>query len=359
MATGDFGRDNMSDRTRLIERALLSAETAAGQRGGVSAKFHAPSVTVVIPHYNYSEFIGDALLSVREQGYLNLACVVVDDCSDDGHRERLEAEFARHADDRFTLVHMAKNMGQVHAIYRGMAERPSQFLCVLDPDDRYAPDFVERMLAVHLNPHVFCPVVSCDQYLLKIGDGIITATQYTHGPERMGSAWEESEEACHAAYGFHRFLAPTEPGWHWSTTSSIMFRTDALKLIAPVGPLPYKGQGDSWCANGAHMLGGSLLLRQPLVYRGLHTRNDFIGNVIFSMWQKLEREGVEHLSDPVKIDVVRAFFENGSDRYFRRDAVRRLLLSQFQGAELHRLCLKVPQAAALILGEDGAPATSA
>ncbi|MEJ1938896.1 glycosyltransferase family A protein, partial [Nostoc sp. NIES-2111] len=210
------------------------------------ADYHRPAVTVIVPHHDLSEFLADALLSVQQQSYGNLSCIVVDDASEAQHAARARDAVAALNDRRFRFVEAPVNRGMVHAIYRGIDEAPASFTCVLDPDDRYAPEFLDRMLAVHLNRFAFAALACCDQYLYQIGDGIITATQYTHGPERMGSEWEESEEACHAAYGFHRFLAPTEPGWHWSTTSSMMFRTDALKLIAPVGPLPYKGQGDSW-----------------------------------------------------------------------------------------------------------------
>ncbi|WP_421693902.1 glycosyltransferase family 2 protein [Aestuariivirga sp.] len=326
---------------------MLDTAPASNARP-VMEKLRFPRVTIVIPHYNYSEFVGDALQSVKQQSYQNIACVVVDDCSSPDHWAALQREFAQVADERFTLIQAPENKGMVHAIYRGISERPSSFVCVLDPDDRYDPQFIRKMLDVHLNRVIFCPLASCDQHLFKIGDGIITSTQYTSRLEQLGTSAEEAEHASFARYGFHKFVSPLETGWHWCTTSSMMFRTDALLTFKPIKDFAYKGQGDSYCANGAHMLGGSLILHEALVYRGLHTKNDFITNSIFSMWQRQERQGVVHLSDEVKIDVIEAFFANGGLDHFTPGSIREVLLAQFPEGELDKLMNAVPAAAELI-----------
>lgn len=316
--------------------------------GAVTDKFRTPHVTIVIPHFDYAEFVGDALQSVLEQSYRNFSCVVVDDCSSSEHAARLETEMRRIRDERFVLVRQPRNRGMIHAIYRGMDERPSSFLAILDPDDRYDPRFLQKMLDVHLNRHIFCPLVSCDQHLFQMGDGIITSTQYTNRYEVLGTAQEAEEEACFARYGFHSFVPPLARGWHWSSTSSMMFRSDALRLFRPVKDFPYKGQGDDYCANGAHMLGGSLILREPLVYRGIHTKNDFITNSIFSMWQRQERAGGRQMSDVVKIDLVESFFANGGQERFAAPVIREVLMAQFEGEEREKLARAVPMAAELM-----------
>jgi glycosyltransferase involved in cell wall biosynthesis len=137
-------------------------------------KYHTPRVAIIIPHYNYSELIGDALISVQQQTYSNFTCVVVDDCSTEAHYNAVAKEVTKLGDDRFKLVRNGENVGMVRSIYRGIDEIDAAFLAVLDPDDRYVPQFIARMLAVHLNPLIFCPMVSYDQYLLKIGDGRVT-----------------------------------------------------------------------------------------------------------------------------------------------------------------------------------------
>lgn len=312
------------------------------------AAYHRPRITVVVPHHNLSEFLAEALISVQQQSHQDLTCVVVDDAS-----EKVHAACAREAvgglnDPRFRFVQTAANRGMVHAIFRGIDEAPAAFTCVLDPDDRYAPEFLERMLAVHLNRFAFSALACCDQYLYQIGEGIITGTERTNWLETFATGADAAEQDFFESHGFHRFVTPLEAGWHWSSTSSMMFRTEALRLIRPGRELAYKGQGDDYCANGAHMLGGSLLLREPLVYRGLHDRNDFISRHVMSMWQRRQRDGAVTMSAIAKIDVVEAFFANDGLRYFDPLNIREVLLAQFAGGELDRLKAAVPAARELL-----------
>ena len=65
----------------------------------------------------------------------------------------------------------------------------------------------------------------------------------------MASGAAEIERQMFTEFGFHRYIPPIEEGWHSTTTSSMMFRTDALKLIKPNRKLAYKGHGDAYFAN--------------------------------------------------------------------------------------------------------------
>jgi glycosyltransferase involved in cell wall biosynthesis len=316
--------------------------------GRIASAHHFPTVSIVIPHFNLSEFLEDALCAVQQQTHKNFFCTVVDDASSPEHAGRARDLVSSRADTRFRFVAVSQNRGMVHAIYRGIDEAPAAFTCVLDPDDRYAPEFLERMLAVHLNRVAFAALACCDQYLYQIGDGIITGTERTNGLETFATGADAAEQECFRSCGFHRFVTPLEAGWHWSSTSSMMFRTEALRLIRPGKELAYKGQGDDYCANGAHMLGGSLLLREPLVYRGLHDRNDFISRHVMSMWQRRQRDGAVPMSAIAKIDVVEAFFANDGLRYFDPLNIREVLLAQFEDDELGRLKAAVPVARELL-----------
>ncbi len=312
------------------------------------SKYHSPRIAVVIPHYNYSEFLGDALLSVQQQTYENFTCVVVDDHSADEHF-RLAANLVEGlSDNRFSIIRNTENMGQVHSFYQGLEKTDAAFVSCLDPDDRLAPTFLERMLAVHLSPVIYCPVVCCGQYLLRIGDGITTSTQNDNGTAILNPERAQSERSCFELHGFHRFVGPLESGWHWSTTSSMLYRSDALKTFRPHKKLSYSGQGDSYCAQGAHMLGGTILLNEPLIYRGLHKRNDFIRDSVFSIFLSQAKDTAKFLSDRVKIDVVDAFLANGGMKEINRGKFSAVILAQFPGTQLYDLFELVPAAKELL-----------
>ncbi len=73
------------------------------------------------------------------------------------------------------------------------------------------------------------------------------------------------------------FYIPSENiGWFWSSTSSMMFRRAALKLIEPDIKIEYKRAADLFLGVGSHALGGTLYLSKPLVYRSLHEKNNYL-----------------------------------------------------------------------------------
>ena len=332
-----------------MEEISSSKDLGAGLEQLVS-KYHKPKVSVIIPNFNYSDFLGDALLSVKQQTYDNFECIVVDDHSDERNFKLAVKLLEEVSDSRFSIIRNDENCGMVHSIYHGLDRSDATFVSILDPDDRYAPSFIDRLLALHLSPVIYCPIVCCDQYLLRIGDGVVTGTQNGSGAALLDPDKAKREQASYSQYGFHRFVAPTENGWHWSTTSSMMFRSDALRTFRPSKKLSYVGQGDSYCAQGSHMLGGTILLNEPLVYRGIHQNNDFISNSVYSIFIRQAKPGAQFLADRVKIDVVEAFLENGGLERVDLENFREVIYAHFPGNYLVDLIAAVPIVKELLNG---------
>lgn len=243
------------------------------------AKWHKPLISVIVTHHNYSGHIEGALLSILDQTHDNWECVIVDDASDARHLAALETIVGTLACPKIKLIRLPQNLGQIPAFFAGLDATTGAFVCPLDPDDRYAPTFLAESLAAHLDPGLFCPVVCTDQYLLK-GDGLIAATTGKRG------SLAAMEPLC--------FTHARIPGWHWTSTSSLMLRRAALDYLRPHKPIITargleKKALDAYLAPGAHRLGGTIFIRKPLVYRGLHAENSFIANNPFTSFQSSAR----------------------------------------------------------------------
>lgn len=317
--------------------------------------WHNPTVGIVVTHFNYSHLVSDALHSVKQQDYANLRCVVVDDCSEPDQFERLESIVAGLDDPRFFVIRNETNLGQIPSFYRGMDALDVEFVALLDPDDRYKPHFVDRMLRLHHNPYVLCPIATCDQDLLRFGDGVVARNKNRVINERDATLSKERrlrEEATFAQFGFHRFAQPTDRGWFWTSTSSNMFRRSALQLIRPQRPLQYRRAADAYIANGCHMLGGTLILRDALIYRGLHESNSFITSSVFSAYQNTANSRSEQWVYHCRRDVVEAFFANGGTKLFRASDIASVISAQFSRDDLLLLEKQVPGIAEL-LGSHG------
>ncbi len=103
-------------------------------------------ISVVVTSYNYREFVIEAVDSALAQSRLPCEIVVVDDGSSDGSVELLQA---RYADQPLVTLLCVGNGGQLSAFQRGLAASRGEVVCFLDADDRWAPDYLERIGALY------------------------------------------------------------------------------------------------------------------------------------------------------------------------------------------------------------------
>jgi len=97
-----------------------------------------PLITVIIPCYNYADYVGEAVRSVLAQDHPSFELIVVDDGSCDGSvgviEHALESWGPASAVQRVELVCQA-NAGVSAALNAGLAEAQGQFIATFDADD--------------------------------------------------------------------------------------------------------------------------------------------------------------------------------------------------------------------------------
>jgi len=267
------------------------------------AKWHKPLVSIIVTHHNYSDHLEDALLSLLDQTHENWECVVVDDGSDNTHRAIADLTVHTIAEARIRFHPLEANRGQIPAFFAGLEATAGEFVCALDPDDRYARDFLEEMLAAHLNRIRCVPLVSCEQMFLR-GDQVISGVVTGHA----GKLLAEDDRVGRMVLPELRFFPAASEKWHWSSTSGMMFRRPVLNAIRPHRAFDYRGDLDAYAAPGAHMLGGSMFLNKTLLYRGLHSANDWQRE---DFWSQGQRTQFPCRGAKVRADVIEAIIANG------------------------------------------------
>jgi len=88
-------------------------------------------VSIIIPTYNYAEYIQAAIDSALKQTYGNIEIIVVDDGSIDDTQERLKVYGER------IRCFLQVNQGASAARNRGLKEAKGDYICFLDADDMY------------------------------------------------------------------------------------------------------------------------------------------------------------------------------------------------------------------------------
>jgi glycosyltransferase involved in cell wall biosynthesis len=144
---------------------LLAPEPSQPVPAGTAA----PTISVVIAAYQAAAFIADAVDSVLGQTHPAHELVVCDDGSTDDLAGALE----RYG-DAVTLVRQ-ENQGAAAARNRAVAETTGEFVAILDADDVFLPEYIERIAAAAAaRPDL--DIISCNAYL-EI-DGRTTGTYY-------------------------------------------------------------------------------------------------------------------------------------------------------------------------------------
>ncbi len=101
-------------------------------------------VSIVLPAYNVEPYIARTLASLTGQTYRNLEILVVEDCSQDGTRQKI-LDAARE-DGRILPILPERNGGVSRARNMALDAMTGDWVCFCDGDDWYEPTFVERML---------------------------------------------------------------------------------------------------------------------------------------------------------------------------------------------------------------------
>ena len=111
-----------------------------------------PTISVIIPCYNYGNFISETLESIQKQTFKNWECIVVDDGSTDNSKA-VVAEYVK-KDPRIKYVYQ-ENGGLFCARNTGIEHSIGEYLQFIDADDKLEVEKFERQLdAFSKNPDV-------------------------------------------------------------------------------------------------------------------------------------------------------------------------------------------------------------
>ncbi len=143
----------------------------------------AAEVVVVVPLYNYKDYITEALQSIVDQDLQPLSVIVIDDCSTDDGDDIASKFINRHA-SRFTearVVRHKRNQGLAMTRNSGIAWTTEPFLFMLDADNRIRPPALSRMLQALLNSGA----AFAYSQLLKFGEEVGMGSADVWEPARL------------------------------------------------------------------------------------------------------------------------------------------------------------------------------
>ncbi len=132
-------------------------------------------MSIIVPCYNYGDYLSETLDSVISQTYQNWECVVVNDGSQDN-----TAEVAADYVQKDARIHYIEQQNSGISITRntGIKNSHGEYILPLDADDLIAPTYLEKAVAVFLeNRNV--KVVTCKAELFGVQKGLWHFPEYS------------------------------------------------------------------------------------------------------------------------------------------------------------------------------------
>ena len=131
-----------------------------------------PLVSIIMPAFNGEPYIGAAIRSVLAQSYARWELLILDDGSADRTAEIAEA-FEK-SDPRIRLFRNPKNLGAAQTRNRGFALAQGEWIALLDCDDVWHTDKLEKQLALASRGDIlYCSYALIDESGKHLSDFLV------------------------------------------------------------------------------------------------------------------------------------------------------------------------------------------
>lgn len=119
-----------------------------------------PLVSIIIPVYNVSDYIGQCITSVMRQSYPHIECIIVDDKTPDNSIVICEQLLSTYQGPiRFNILHHEMNRGLSAARNTGTHASSGEWIYYLDSDDHITPHCIEILVKEAIT-HPECDLVT-------------------------------------------------------------------------------------------------------------------------------------------------------------------------------------------------------
>ena len=135
----------LSRKRRTYGRSERTAK-AMSRRLAPQSLARRPSVTVVIPCYNYGHYLPTAVGSALGQDGVGVDVIIVDDASPDGSAAVARSLAA--GDERIRTILHERNRGHIATYNEGLERAEGDYVVLLSADDALAPGALARATAL-------------------------------------------------------------------------------------------------------------------------------------------------------------------------------------------------------------------
>ncbi len=183
-----------------------------------------PFISIIIPAYNHEKFIGPAMESVLNQSFKNAELLVIDDGSTDR-----TGEVARgYSDPRITYIYQ-ENQDAFNTLNRGLHIAKGDFVAILNSDDVYSLDRLERLLKAQEKSKAVC-IFTDVQPITEKGEAITDPTFWWNIWHQKNRDFYTQCNDLYTAFLNGNFMV---------TTSNLFMKSEAIRVVGDFCSLRY------------------------------------------------------------------------------------------------------------------------
>jgi glycosyltransferase involved in cell wall biosynthesis len=183
-----------------------------------------PLVSVVVPAYNHERFVGAALESVLRQTHADFELIVIDDGSTDRTFEIVQS----YRDPRIRAL-TQENQDAFNALNRGMGMARGEYVAILNSDDVFHPNRLERLVGRAVEQKgacLFSNVEAIDERGAVLKDAHL-----------FWNVWNERNRQLY--FGCGDLLATLLHANLMITTSNLLIHRRVLEEVGGFAPIRY------------------------------------------------------------------------------------------------------------------------
>lgn len=273
-----------------------------------------PTVSVVVPCYNYGRYLPQLLTWVVDQPDIDVEVVIVDDASPDGSGDRAEELAEEYPQVR--VIRHRSNRGHIQTYNDGLEAVTGEFVALLSADDLLPPGALNRAAALLSTQ----PDVGLVYGYAKSFSGEPPAPI---SGVRNWTVWDGYEWMRRSARRARNFISSAE----------VVMRTATLREVGLYDPrLPHSGDLDMWLRTAVNWDIGRVNGPVQAFYR-VHDSNMHLTTYSGTLFDLRERRRTfsllfdEHASDRAEIVGLSSLVS----RALAREAGRYVALAQLGG----------------------------
>lgn len=132
-----------------------------------------PTISVLLPTFNDSLYLHDAIDSIMHQSLEDYELLVIDDSSTDNTAQIISG----FQDPRIKVIQNEKNLGLAASLNKGLALAQGKYIARMDGDDISFPDRFERQIDF-LNEHPDVFILGCNTIRIDADGNFIDKSDY-------------------------------------------------------------------------------------------------------------------------------------------------------------------------------------